>query len=169
LQGNGTAPNQLGLFNQTGTLTRQYDSTGGDTLIDTLLEAVTDIREGSAYAQADLILVNPVDWLAIRKIKTTFNSYVLDPNDPNTLGGIDNLFGVRVAQSTQVPTGHAAVLDSKIAVNVFRRWGLEVMANPYADSAFEFNQIHYRAETRFAGPAVIYPDAICLVNLTDAA
>ena len=54
------------------------------------------------------------------------------------------------------------------ACNVFRRWGLEIMANPYADSAFEFNQIHYRAETRFA-LGVIYPEAICLVNLTDAA
>jgi HK97 family phage major capsid protein len=168
LQGNGTAPNQTGLFNTSGTLTRQYDSTGGDTVIDTVLEAVTDIREGGAYAQADLILLHPADWLAMRKLKTTFNSYVLDPNDSNTLGGIDNLFGIRVVVSTQVPQGHAAVLDSKIAVNVFRRWGLEIMANPYADSAFEFNQIHYRAETRF-GLGVIYPAAICLVNLTDAA
>jgi HK97 family phage major capsid protein len=167
LQGSGTAPNQLGLFNQTGTLTRQYNSTGGDTLIDTILEAATDIREGAAFAQPDLILLNPADWLAIRKLKTTFNSYVLDPNDPNTLGGIDNIFGIRVAVSTQVPTGNAAVLDSKIACNVFRRWGLEIMANPYADTAFEYNQIHYRAETRFA-LGVVYPKAINLVDLTDA-
>jgi len=167
LQGNGTAPNQLGLFNATGTLARQYNDVGGDTIIDTVLEAVTDIRVGGAYAQADLILAHPNDWLAMRKLKTTFNSYVLDPNDPNTLGGIDNLFGIRVVTSTQVPQGSVAVLDSKIAVNIFRRWGLEIMANPYADSAFEYNQIHYRAETRFA-LGVIYPEAICLVNLTDA-
>jgi hypothetical protein len=62
--------------------------------------------------------------------KTTFNSYVLEPNDPNTLGGIDNIFGIRVVTSTQVPLGSAAVEDSKIAVNIFRRWGLEIMANP---------------------------------------
>ena len=30
------------------------------------------------------------------KLKTSFNSYVLDPNDPSTLGGIDNIFGYRV-------------------------------------------------------------------------
>jgi hypothetical protein len=66
----------------------------------------------------------------MRKLKTTFNSYVLDPNDPNTLGGIDNLFGIRAVVSTQVPQGQAAVLDSKIAVNIFRRWGLEIMASP---------------------------------------
>ena len=76
----------------------------------------------------------------------------------------------RVNQSrpTQVPQHSAAVLDSKIAVNIFRRWGFEIMANPYADSAFEYNQIHYRAETRFA-LGVIYPEAICLVDLTDSA
>jgi HK97 family phage major capsid protein len=84
------------------------------------------------------------------------------------LGGIDNIVGYRVVVSTEVPQGHAAVLDSKIACNAFRRWGLEIMANPYADSAFEYNEIHYRAETRFA-LGVIYPEAICLVNLTDAA
>ena len=168
LQGSGTAPNQLGLFNQTGTLTRQYNSTGGDTTIDTVLEAVTDIRVGGAYAQADLILLHPNDWLQMRKLKTSFNSYVLDPNDPNTLGGIDNIFGIRVVVSTEVPQGSAAVLDSKIAVNIFRRWGLEIMANPFSDQAFEYNQIAYRAETRFA-LGVIYPQAICLVNLTDAA
>jgi hypothetical protein len=161
-------PNQTGLFNASNTLTRQYNSTGGDTVIDTILEAATDIREGAAYAQADLILLNPADWLTIRKLKTTFNSYVLDPNDPNTLGGIDNIFGIRVVVSTEVPQGSAAVLDSKIAVNIFRRWGLEIMANPYSDTAFEYNQIAHRAETRFA-LGVIYPKAICLVDLTDAA
>jgi HK97 family phage major capsid protein len=168
LQGNGTAPNQTGLFNTSGTLTRQYNSTGGDTVIDTILEATTDLRVGGAYAEADLVLLHPTDWLAMRKLKTTFNSYVLDPNDPSQLGGIDNIFGYRVVVSTEVPLGKAAVLDSKIAVNVFRRWGLEIMANPYSDSAFEYNEIHYRAETRF-GLGVIYPEAVCLVNLTDAA
>lgn len=92
---------------------------------------------------------------------------MLDPNDPNTLGSIDNIFGIRVVFSTQVPQNSAAVLNSKIAVNIFRRRGLEIMANPYADSAFEYNQIHYRAENRFA-LGVIYPEAICLVDLTDA-
>jgi hypothetical protein len=122
----------------------------------------------AAETKPDLILLHPTDWLQMRKLKTSVNSYVLDPNDPNTLGGIDNLFGIRVVVSTQVPQGNAAVLDSKIAVNIFRRWGLEIMANPYSDTAYEYNQIHYRAETRFA-LGVVYPEAICLVDLTDAA
>jgi HK97 family phage major capsid protein len=99
LNGNGTAPNQLGLFNTTGILTRTYTSGGADTQIDTLVEAANDIRVGSAYADADLIILNPSDWVTIRRLKTTFNSYILDPNDPNTLGGVDNIFGIRVVTS----------------------------------------------------------------------
>ena len=58
-------------------------------------------------------------------------------------------------------------MDSKIAVNMFRRWNLEVMANPYADSAFGTNAIIYRGETRF-GLGVVYPTAIVLVTGLDA-
>ena len=134
-----------------------------NTPIDCVLEAINDIRVGNSYANADLIILNPSDWTLMRKIKTTFNSYVLDPNDPNTLGGIDNLFGVRVITSTQCPAGSGVVIDSKIAVNIFRRWNLEVTANPWADSAYGTNAIIYRGETRF-GLGVVYPTAIC--NLT---
>jgi HK97 family phage major capsid protein len=111
------------LFNAAGTLTSQYNSTGGDTVINTILEATTALRVGGAYAEADLILLHSTDWLAMRKLKTSFNSYILDPNDPSTLGGIDNLFGYRVVVITEVPLHSAAVLDSKLAVNIFRRWG----------------------------------------------
>jgi HK97 family phage major capsid protein len=167
LQGDGTGTNQLGLLNQTGTLTRTYSSTGGDTPIDCVLEAVNDIRVGNSYATADLIILNPSDWTLMRKIKTSFGSYVLDPNDPNTLGGIDNLFGVRVVTSTQCPAGQGVVMDSKIAVNIFRRWNLEVTANPYSDSAFGTNAIIYRGETRF-GLGVVYPQAVNLLSALDA-
>lgn len=92
LNGSGTSPHQLGLFNQTGTLTRTFTSGGSDTQIDVLVEAANDIRVGSSYADADLIILNPSDWLTIRRLKTTFNSYILDPTDPNTLGGVDNIF-----------------------------------------------------------------------------
>jgi capsid protein len=142
LQGNGTAPNQIGLFNATGTLTRQHTSTGGDTIVDTVLEAVTDIRVGGAYARADLILLHPNDWLAMRKLKTSFGSYVLDPNDPNTLGGIDNIFGIRVVTSTQVPQHSAAraglqdrgeylpPLGTRSQGKSVRRFGVRVQPHP---------------------------------------
>jgi HK97 family phage major capsid protein len=160
LSGSGTAPDQTGLLNVAGIQTRAFATGGSDTEIDTILEAANDIRVGAAYANADLVILNPKDWLSLRQLKTTFNSYVLKQNDPGELGGIDHLFQLRVAQTTSMPQGEALVLDTSIAVNVFRRWGLTVEVNPWAGTEFVANQLIVRAETRF-GVGAIYPKAIC--------
>ncbi|HWS92501.1 MAG TPA: phage major capsid protein [Mycobacterium sp.] len=161
LAGSGTAPNQLGLLNQTGTLTRTLATP--DTQIDTLVKAANDIRVGGAFADADLIILHPTDWLTIRTLKTTYGSYVLDVNDPNQLGGIDNLFGIRLATSTQCTLGKAVVMDSKIAATVWMRQGMEILSNQWGDWEFQNNAWTYRAEERF-GLGVQYPLAICLVS-----
>lgn len=163
ISGSGTAPDQTGLLNQSGILTRAFATGTGDTEIDTILEAATDIRVGAAYANADLLIVNPQDWLSLKRIKTTFDSYVLNQNDPGELGGIDHLFQLRVAETTSIPQGTALVLDTSIAVNIFRRWGLTVEVNPFAGAQFIANQLLVRAETRL-GVGCIYPKAVCKVT-----
>jgi HK97 family phage major capsid protein len=164
ISGSGTAPEQTGLLNVSGILTQAFGSGAeSDTEIDTILEAATAIRTGPAYANADLLIVNPQDWLSLKRIKTTFNSYVLKQNDPGELGGIDHLFQLRVAETTSIPQGTALVLDSTIAVNIFRRWGLTIEVNPWAGDEFKANQLLVRAETRF-GVGAIYPKAICKVT-----
>ena len=136
ISGSGTAPDQTGLLNTTGVLTKAFATGGSDTEIDTILEAATAIRVGPAFGNADLLILNPQDWLSLRQIKTSFDSYVLKQNDPGELGGIDHLFQLRVAQTTSMPQGTALVLDSSIAVNIFRRWGLTVEVNPWAGNEF---------------------------------
>jgi HK97 family phage major capsid protein len=163
ISGSGTAPEQTGLLNVSGVLTHAYASGGSDTEIDTILEAATLIRTGPAYANADLLIVNPQDWLSLKQIKTTFNSYVLKQNDPGELGGIDHLFQLRAAQTTSIPQGTALVVDTSIAVNIFRRWGLTVEVNPWAGDEFKANQLLVRAETRL-GVGCIYPKAVCKVT-----
>lgn len=163
LSGSGTAPDQTGLLNVSGIQTRAFTTGGSDTEIDTILEAANDVRTGTAFADADLVILNPSDWLSLKRIKTSFNSYVLNQNDPGELGGIDHLFQLRVASTTSMPQGEALVLDSKIAVNIFRRWGLTVEVNPFAGTEFVQNQLIVRAETRF-GVGCIYPNAVCKVT-----
>lgn len=102
------------------------------------------------------------DW-AYRLIKTSFGSYVLDPNDPNTLGGIDNIFGIRVVTSTQCPQGTAVVLDSKIAATVWMRMSMEILSNQFGDYEFQHNEWAFRAEERF-GLGVQYSKAICVIT-----
>jgi HK97 family phage major capsid protein len=109
------------------------------------------------------VILNPSDWLSVRKIKSSQGLYVLDQNDPNELGGLDHRFGLRVAATTSIPQGTALVLDSKIAVNIFRRWGLEVTVNPWAGDEFRANELIVRAESRL-GVGCIYPKAV--VKLT---
>jgi hypothetical protein len=48
---------------------------------------------------------------------------VLNQNDPNELGGLDNIFGVRVGLTTKFPVGTAVALDTKIAVLAWVRFG----------------------------------------------
>ena len=169
ISGSGTAPEQTGLVNQSGILTRAASTSGTDTAIDDILNAANDIRVGSSYANADLVILNPSDWLSLRRIKSSQGLYVLDQNDPNRLAGIDSLFGLRVASTTSIEQGTALILDSKIAVNIFRRWGLEVQVNPYSGDEFKQNQLVVRAETRL-GVACIYPHAVCkLTGLFPAA
>lgn len=109
------------------------------------------------------MILNPQDWLSLRQTKTSFDSYVLKQNDPGELGGIDHLFQLRIAQTTSIPQGTALVLDTSVAVNIFRRWGLTVEVNPWAGDEFKANQLIVRAETRL-GVGCIYPKAVCKVT-----
>jgi HK97 family phage major capsid protein len=163
ISGSGTAPDQTGLLHVSGVLTKAFATGGTDTEIDTILEAATAIRVGPSYGNADLVILNPQDWLSLRQIKTSFDSYVLKQNDPGELGGIDHLFQLRVAQTTSIPQGTALVLDTSIAVNIFRCWGLTVEVNPWAGDQFIANQLLVRAETRL-GVGCIYPKAVCKVT-----
>jgi len=73
--------------------------------IDAVVAGMNDIRVGTSFAKANLILLHPTTWLDIRTTRTTQSSYVLDQWQPNlTLGeSLDNLFGVRVCTNVYVP------------------------------------------------------------------
>lgn len=122
-----------------------------------------DLRIGSACALADLIVLNPRDWDYIRKLKNTLGSYILQNVEPNEIGGIDNIFGVRVATTTKMPRGSAMVMDSKIAVLAWIRLGMEILSSRFGDYAFQNNSLMYRAEERIA-IGVQYPKAINIVT-----
>jgi HK97 family phage major capsid protein len=165
LNGSGSAPHMLGLFNTPGTLTRVSPtiSSASYTAIDVLVDAITDIRVNNAYAEADLIVLNPEDWNAIRRIKNTLGSFVLNANAAMSVGEVDNVFGVPVVTTTKCPVGSAVVLDTKIAVLAFRRTGMEITFNPWGDYAYQHNAVQYRGEQRLT-IGVAYNKAINLVS-----
>ena len=88
LNGNGTAPNMLGLINTPGVLTREL---GSDTPIDCLRKSFNDLRVGSAFATASLVIMNPSDWADVQLEKSSGGLYLLNPTDPNSIGTLTDI------------------------------------------------------------------------------
>jgi HK97 family phage major capsid protein len=158
--GNGTAPNMTGLINTSGVLTR---AVGSDTNVDALRKAANDIRVGSSFGRANLVAMNPVTWAAVSLAKATTGAYLLNPNDPNAIGDLDNIFGIHVLTNTAIPAGKAIVADTTKAVISWTRMGLTLDINQYGTNEFTQNYITFRAEERIA-IGVQRPTAINIVT-----
>jgi HK97 family phage major capsid protein len=159
----GALPGMTGFVATAGVLTRAYSSTADDNRIDTLLKAFTDLRVGSSFAEADLVAMHPQTWRWIRETKTSTGAYVLGMMDPNQIGQLDNLWGVRVIVNSFVPIGTAVVLDSNLAARYFVRQALMMDVNRWGDTEWTTNSISFRAEMR-STLAVLRPTAVCIVT-----
>jgi HK97 family phage major capsid protein len=156
-----------GILATSGILTRNAAGawpTGSATAIDAVMAGINDIRVGSSFCKANLILMHPTTWLDMRTTRTTTGAYVLDQWTPNvTLGeNLDNLMGVRVCQNTYVPLGTAIVMDTTSAVIAFQRMGIELAVNWQGDSVFSTFAYQWRVVERIA-LGIPRPSAICAV------
>jgi HK97 family phage major capsid protein len=156
-----------GILSTSGILTRNAAATwpaGSATPIDAVVAGMNDIRVGSSFCKANLILMHPTTWLNLRQQRTSIGSYVLDQWQPNlTLGeSLDNLFGVRVCQNTYVPLGTAIVMDTTQAVIAFQRMGIEIAVNWQGDSVFATFAFQWRVVERIS-LGIPRPSAICAV------
>jgi HK97 family phage major capsid protein len=154
----GGPTGMTGVLAVSGTLTR---ATGSDTPLDAIQLAFNDVRVGPAFATADLVAMHPTTWNALRRQKTTFNSYILAP-DPAT-GQVNTPWGVTVVANTKIPVGKAVVLDTTQSLLAWTRWGMLVEANPYGDAEWTQNFISFRCEERI-GLGVRRASAICVVT-----
>ena len=73
VNGNGTAPNLLGLANKTGTLTQ---AKGSDNVFTAVKKAMTKIRL-TGRSNPDLILMHPNDWDEVVTLQATSGAYIL--------------------------------------------------------------------------------------------
>lgn len=160
LNGSGSSPHMLGLLNTENTLTRAI---GSDTPVDCLRKSFNDLRIGSAFAHADLVVLHPTTWAEIQLQKADNGLYLLNPIDPNSIGSLNDIFGVKVVTNTYCPAGTALVMDTSKAVLAWTRqsWSMEI--NQYGTNEFNENYVTFRTEGRFA-TGVFYPTAINLVT-----
>ncbi len=160
VNGSGSSPHMLGLLNQSGTLTRAI---GSDTPVDCLRKAFNDLRVGSAFAHADLVAMHPTTWADIQLQKSSGGLCLLNPTDPNAIGDLTSIFGVKVMQNTWIPAGTALVFDTSKAILAWTRQAMTLEVNQYGTNEFGENYCTFRVECREA-IGIQYPTAINIVS-----
>lgn len=178
-----------GLLNVSGVLAQS--ATGLEPL-DALSKGFVAIRNGSAKADPDLVIMSPNTLGALRRLKNASGNYLLEllsgplnlsaygqpesrqpasepgqyfrePQGAKPFNG--SLWGAEIAVSTHIADGEAAVVSVKGGGGlVWVRSGLELFYNPgYGDSLFVNNLVAWRVESRLAFN-VPRASAVCLVS-----
>jgi HK97 family phage major capsid protein len=145
-------------FQQTsGILTLAY-STGN--YLDTFSQGIENLRTGSALATANLIVIHPGTFGAVRRQKDAQNRYILNPDPEIDQAG--QIWGVECLQTTAQPAGTALLLDTEKFGFVAVRQNLEIMSG-YTNDDFQRNINRWAVEERL-NIAVERPSAV--LNIT---
>ena len=158
LNGAGVGTDLSGMLNTTGALTRAL---GTDTPLDAVEQSINDLRVGSAFAVADLMIMHPTTRSKLRRQKDTQGRYMVNP-DP-TVDEADSLFGIPLVVTTTCPIGTVLVADARKAAMVYVRQGLSIETTPYNTDDFTHNLTRFRCEERLA-LATPRPAALSIVT-----
>ena len=160
--------------------------------LDALSMGFVAIRNGTAKADPDLVIMSPNTLGALRRLKDSEGRYLLELlsgplglaayGQPGTLQPASapgqyfrepqgtrpfngSLWGAEIAVSTHIADGTAAVISIRGGGGlVWIRSGLEMFYNPgYGDTLFQNNLVAWRVESRLAFN-VPRPSAVCLVT-----
>jgi HK97 family phage major capsid protein len=178
-----------GLLQTSGVLSQ---SATGLPPLDALSMGFVAIRNGTAKADPDLVIMSPNTLGALRRLKNAEGNYLLEllsgPLNLSAYGQPEtqvpasepgpyfreaqgsrpfngSLWGAEIAVSTHIADGQAAVISIKGGGGlVWVRAGLELFFNPgYGDVLFQNNLVAWRVESRLAFN-VPRPSAVCLVS-----
>lgn len=172
LNGNGTAPNLLGIMNRSGLATTVVTSATLTAVkaIEGIYNQITALRAVS-FVEPDAIVIHPTDWQTIRLGKDGQGQYYAGGPFTGAYGNIavpsnqQQLWGLKVDVTTAVPQGTVLVGGFQESGQVFRRHGISIeMTNSNVDD-FVNNLITVRAEERLA-LAVYRPAGFGKVTLT---
>jgi HK97 family phage major capsid protein len=155
----GTTPTLAieGFLATPGVLTH---ATSTDTPLDSLELAITALRTGAAKATADLLILHPSTWSAVRRSKDGQNRY-LTQADP-TQGEANTVWGVDVLTTTQLAAGKGVLLDTQKFGRALVREPLNLRVG-YDGTDFSHNIVRTIAEERIT-LAVERPAAVCSIT-----
>jgi len=145
LNGNGTAPNLLGLMNRSGLATAVARGTA--TNAEAILQQITNIAT-TAFVYPDGIVINPANWFTTITMKDTQGRYFGD--GPFQSLPTANLWGTPVAVTPSIVAGTSLVGAYSTMAQVFRKGGIRVEASNSHQDYFIKNLVAIRAEERLA-------------------
>lgn len=160
LAGDGDDPNLRGILNTTGI--GAVTAATGAVPVEQVLRGITTVL--LADAQANGVVLHPLDWQNVLLMKATTNEYIsggpfsVTPNQ---------LWGVPLTYSRVIPQGTALVGDFAIGATLLIREGVSVLLSDSDQDDFIRNRVTMLAEMRAALP-VWRPSAFARVALAAA-
>lgn len=144
LNGNGVPPQLRGFHNVVGigSITRGALEDNPDAI----LRAITDVNMVQGYANASGVIMNPLQWLAIRLLRTKTGDYIW--GHP-ALVGPATLWGLPVIATNAETAGRALVGDFAGYSHISRRLGIRIDVG-YIDKDFVNDIERIRMEERLS-------------------
>lgn len=160
LNGDGVAPNLLGILGTAGVVTQAFAVDA----IQTILRAMTTVR--LAYFEPSAILMHPLDFVNIRLLRDLSGGagtgqYLFGPPSQS---GVETLWGLRIVQDVNVAQGAPVVADWRQAI-LYVRDSVNVLATDSHADFFVRNLVAILAEGRYA-VAVPRPQAFVVADIT---
>ena len=149
LYGSGSGEDLHGLITQaTAFNTALLPLSGSYTRIDVIGRVIQQITSAKEL-QPTFIVLNPVDWWAIRLTKDTQGRYIL--GDPMGPANLQTLFGLTPVVTTSVASGTFLIgSGSPIAAEIRDRMEMTVEIATQHEDYFARNMVAIRAEKRLA-------------------
>lgn len=137
----------------TGIGVAEYDSANNETLADGILNAILEIKGGSAY-DAAVVFVNPADLYALMSAKDQNGQYYGGGYFSGAYGNGQysmpvSIWGVPVFASSSISSGEALVA-AREAVKVWRKSGIDVRLFEQNEDDAIYNRVTLVGEERLA-------------------
>lgn len=163
LRGSGVSPHLMGFHTKPniGSLARGASEDNADAF----LRAITEVNSITGLANATGVVMNPLQWLAIRLIRTTTGDYIW--GHPSVVGP-STLWGLPVIATNAETDGLGLVGDFQMYSHISRRLGMRIDVG-YINEDFKNDIQRIRLEERLS-LEIYRAEAFCEVtNLNKAA
>lgn len=165
INGTGTSPDLRGLLNVAGIQTLDLTAAAGDRAnLDGLRSARRLVATGAARAQADAVVLNPLDSEEFDLMVDAEGRYRAGDPFANGPAGPTPIWRMRRVESEAVAAGTAIVGAFTVGGTVFEREGIVILTSDSHEDYFTRNLVAVLAEERL-GFAVYFPAAFVEVTL----